>query len=169
MLLENGAGTNYLFNEVKEGTEIILRGPQGVFVLPSELNTDLFLICTGTGIAPFRSMVHHISEKNIPHKNIHLIFGCRKKTDSLYEKELFDLSKKLPNFNFYPTFSREVEVGENQHIGYVHAVYEKIIQQKSITEAKFYLCGWKNMIDDARQKIQTLGFDKKSIHFELYG
>ncbi|MCX8481536.1 MAG: FAD-binding oxidoreductase, partial [Sediminibacterium sp.] len=32
--LEGGAGTNYLFNEVKEGSEIIMRGPQGVFVLP---------------------------------------------------------------------------------------------------------------------------------------
>jgi CDP-4-dehydro-6-deoxyglucose reductase len=35
--------------------------------------------------------------------------------------------------------------------------------------AKFYLCGWKAMIDDARQKITALGYDRKAIHLELYG
>ena len=167
--LEGGAGTNYLFNEVKEGSEIILRGPQGVFVLPEVIEKDIYLICTGTGIAPFRSMVHHIFENNIPHKNVHLIFGCRKLEDALYEKEFFELMKKMPQFYFHPTYSRETNVAENQNTGYVHAIYERLIKESGNTEAKFYLCGWKNMIDDARQKIQAAGFDKKAIHFELYG
>src|SRR5487761_2384471 len=34
VLLEGGLGTRYLFNEVREGSELILRGPQGVFTLP---------------------------------------------------------------------------------------------------------------------------------------
>ena len=33
----------------------------------------------------------------------------------------------------------------------------------------FFLCGWKEMINEARQRIQNMGIDKKSIHFELYG
>src|SRR6478609_10719955 len=60
VLLEGGAGTTYLFNEIREGSELTLRGPQGVFVLPEEIERDIYLICTGTGIAPFRSMIHHI-------------------------------------------------------------------------------------------------------------
>jgi CDP-4-dehydro-6-deoxyglucose reductase len=35
--------------------------------------------------------------------------------------------------------------------------------------ANFYLCGWKNMIDEAKLRIQALGYDRKSIHQELYG
>src|ERR1044072_2686643 len=62
VLLEGGLGTTYLFNEVKEGSELLLRGPLGVFVLPENLDRDLFLICTGTGIAPFRSMARYICE-----------------------------------------------------------------------------------------------------------
>ena len=72
--LEGGAGTTYLFQQVGVGSEIILRGPQGVFVLPEKIDRDLFFICTGTGIAPFRSMAHHIFNHNIPHKEIYLIF-----------------------------------------------------------------------------------------------
>src|ERR1043165_7463461 len=37
VLLEGGAGTTYLFNHVKEGSELTLRGPQGVFVLPQTI------------------------------------------------------------------------------------------------------------------------------------
>ena len=35
--------------------------------------------------------------------------------------------------------------------------------------AKFYLCGWKVMVDEAKQRILQLGYDKKAIHLELYG
>src|SRR5580692_8931058 len=61
VLLEGGAGTHYLFNEVGVGSELTLRGPQGVFTLPAPIDNDLFFICTGTGIAPFRSMSHYLS------------------------------------------------------------------------------------------------------------
>src|SRR6187551_3344043 len=73
VLLDDGAGTHYLFNHVEIGTEVPLRGPQGVFILPEPIDKDLFFICTGTGIAPFRSMVHHIKLHDIVHKNIYLI------------------------------------------------------------------------------------------------
>jgi len=31
------------------------------------------------------------------------------------------------------------------------------------------LCGWKNMIDEAKKRIHELGYERKSIHQELYG
>ncbi len=95
MLLEGGAGTTYLFEQVTVGSELLLRGPQGVFVLPETIDRDVFLICTGTGVAPFRSMVHHINRYNIPHQNIYLLFGCRKLTDCLYGTELKALETDL--------------------------------------------------------------------------
>lgn len=167
VLLEGGAGTTYLFNEIKVGSVLLLRGPQGKFVLPEIIEKELFLICTGTGIAPFRSMVHFISQKNIEHKNIHLIFGCRTLVDGLYINELKALQNKCANFFFHPVYSREVIQTEGMYIGYVHQVYEALTKQKQA--ASFYLCGWKNMIDDAKEKIIALGYDKKDIHFELYG
>src|ERR1700722_8737493 len=42
VLLEGGAGTTYLFNHVKEGSELQMRGPQGVFTLPEEIDRDMF-------------------------------------------------------------------------------------------------------------------------------
>jgi CDP-4-dehydro-6-deoxyglucose reductase len=71
--LENGAGTRYFFEEVVVGTIVRFKGADGGFVLPQHIDTDLILVCTGTGIAPFRAMIHDIFSKKIPHKKIHLI------------------------------------------------------------------------------------------------
>jgi ferredoxin-NADP reductase len=179
VLLEGGAGTTYLFNEIDVGSELILRGPQGVFVLPEPIDRDLFLICTGTGVAPFRSMAHHILNHNIEHKNIYLIFGCRTFGDCLYGKELRDLQKDVSSFAYIPTFSREKASNDQFRTGYVHAIYEEICQNNRLASengnanqpapAYFYLCGWKNMIDEAKQRILSMGYDRKAIHQELYG
>jgi len=164
VLLEDGLGTNYLFKEVSVGSELVYRGPQGVFTLPPLIEKDLYFICTGTGIAPFRSMLHYISEHNVPHQNLYLIFGCRKKVNLLYYEELQALVQDIPNFHYIPTLSREEWEGKT---GYVHAIYEELATGGR--PSAFYLCGWKNMIDDAKQKIISLGYDKKDIHLELYG
>ncbi|HET9057801.1 MAG TPA: FAD-dependent oxidoreductase [Chitinophagaceae bacterium] len=176
VLLEGGAGTTYLFNQVNPGTEVLLRGPQGKFTLPENLDKDLYLICTGTGIAPFRSMATYLKDHPREHKNIYIIFGCRTIEDILYYDELKQLGSNFPGFTYIPTLSRQQWEGRS---GYVHAVYEDILKQRAseLTEktenglapAYFFLCGWKNMIDEARQRIVNLGYDKKDIHLELYG
>ena len=227
VLLEGGAGTNYLFNQVTVGSELTLRGPQGVFTLPEPIEKDLFFICTGTGIAPFRAMSHHILNHSIPHRDIFLIFGCRQFCDCLYRRELTELAEKIPAFHYIPTFSREnpETAGPLVRTGYVHTIYEElcklpvaaagakarsvadaqqvagvmtqslvgamdqqvagemtrsvadataqqvanVVAQESLRPANFFLCGWKNMIDEAKQRILALGYDRKSIHQELYG
>lgn len=181
VLLEGGAGTTYIFNEVNVGHEFTFRGPQGVFTLPEPIDRDLFFICTGTGVAPFRSMAHHIINHNVPHQNIYLIFGCRKFDDGLYGSELKELMGKTTSFKYLPTYSREAPCEDQGYrTGYVHAVYEEICKTNvkevldetagpAVKPAYFYLCGWKNMIDEAKKRIQELGYDRKSIHQELYG
>lgn len=168
VLLEDGAGTRYLFNEVSVGHELLLRGPQGVFTLPEHLDKDMFLICTGTGVAPFRSMVHYIHQHRIPHKHIHLIFGCRTLGDCLYGPELTALAAQEPGFHYHAVFSRETSVHEGAHTGYVHGVYEDLLSVNR-PPANFFLCGWKNMVDEAKQRIIALGYEKQDIHLELYG
>ncbi|MCB0695974.1 MAG: FAD-dependent oxidoreductase [Chitinophagaceae bacterium] len=162
--LEGGAGTEYIFNDVVVGSELVVRGPQGVFVLHDEIPENLFMVCTGTGIAPFRSMIHYIRENNVPHGKLHLVFGTRKQEDLLYFEEMKELEKQMENFHYHPVLSREEWEG---HTGYVHKVYEDLI--KDLPNACFMLCGWKAMVDDAKQKLLALGYDKKNICLELYG
>ncbi len=180
VLLEGGLGTNYLFNHVSVGSELTLRGPQGVFTMPETIDRDLFFICTGTGIAPFRSMAHHILNHGIPHKDIYLLFGCRTFGDALYGPELKELVReRCLIFIIYQTYSREKEVSGDELVRdglCPRHLYEEICQGKKaqaasdeLQKAAFFLCGWKNMIDEAKQRIQALGYERKAIHQELYG
>ena len=159
-----GAGTNYIFDEVRIGTELTFRGAQGVFTLKEPIDKDLFLICTGTGIAPFRSMVHHIKNKKISHRNITLVFGCRTKDTLLYYEEMKELDASVKGFTYIPVLSKESWEG---HTGYVHQVYEELCKDKK--PANFLLCGWRGMIDEAKVKIVDMGYDLKDIHVEIYG
>ena len=164
VLDKKGSGTHYLFDVAGVGTELSFRGPQGVFTLKEPLDKDLFLICTGTGIAPFRSMIQHIKNKNIPHKQITLIFGCRTKETLLYYEEMKKLAESVSGFQYIPTLSREEWEGKT---GYVHPIYETLCADKK--PAGFFLCGWKGMIDEAKKRIMDMGYDKKDIHVEIYG
>ena len=165
VLQQGGLGTGYLFNEITEGSSLTLRGPQGVFTLPEDLNKPVYFICTGTGIAPFRSMLHYIQYHNIPISNIHLVFGTRNKEGLLYHTEMLELEKNIPGFYYHPTLSRDNWDG---HKGYVHPVYESLIGDEK-TEAKFMLCGWRMMIDEAKQRLIAMGYSSKDIELELYG
>lgn len=162
--LPTGLASEYLFNKVEVGSSLTLRGPQGIFVLPETLDRDLFLVCTGTGIAPFRSMLQTIAAEGRPHNNVHLIFGTRTQADLLYYDELKRLEQTMKEFFYHPTLSREQWNGD---MGYVHLVYEKLCAARQ--PATFMLCGWRAMIDEAKQRLLAMGYDKKEIHSELYG
>lgn len=166
--LDDGAGTHYLFNEVKVGSTIKIRGPIGGFTLPGQLNKEICFICTGTGIAPFRSMLHHIHQHQIPHKHLHLVFGTRFLDGILYKSEMEKLQKELPAFDYHITLSREKEPNWTGYQGYVHPVYEKLFADKR--DAIFYICGWRNMIDEAIERLSAMGYEKrKNIIYESYG
>jgi ferredoxin-NADP reductase len=181
VLMEGGTGTQYIFHELQVGSELSFRGPLGVFTLPEPIDRDLFLICTGTGVAPFRSMVHHIINHQLPHENIYLVFGCRHFGDNLYGEELKELMKRDSKFQYIPTYSREQPGSDGSYCtGYVHTIYEKIARNNTkkhedetagatLRPAYFYLCGWKDMIEEAKRRIQALGYERKAIHQELYG
>jgi len=172
--LEGGRASKYFFEDIELGQEFRFKGPDGVFTLPPKIENQLVFICTGTGIAPFRSMIYDLMNQADVFPAIHLIFGTRTKEGILYREELERLSRVHPNFTYNVALSREKEINPNAFgfdvcQGYVHQVYEKMYSNtdKDIT---FYLCGWSNMVDQAKMNlIENMGFDPKQVVLELYG
>ncbi|MBK7409604.1 MAG: FAD-dependent oxidoreductase [Saprospirales bacterium] len=165
--LDGGLATRYFFEEVKVGTALRFKGPDGTFTLPQDLDSKLVLVCTGTGVAPFRSMLWDIHNRKLPFKSIHLIFGTRHQDGILYRDEFEAFQKEWPNFKYDIALSRES--GWEGYKGYVHQIYQEQYT-KPEPDLHFYLCGWSNMIDDAvANLIVGKGFDKSQIHYELYG
>jgi CDP-4-dehydro-6-deoxyglucose reductase len=161
----NGVATNYLFNEVNIGSKLKVSEARGNFVLKTPIKNDVCFICTGVGLAPLRSIYLEILKKNFPHKNIHLIFGTRFMKDMIYLDEMEELSKR-EDFNYYPVLSREPSSDWTGRRGYVHHTYKEIFNGRN--DAEFYICGWRDMVSQARINLLEMGFDRKQIHFERY-
>lgn len=172
--LDGGRGTDYLFNEVEPGSELKFKGPAGMFTLPdSALEKDLVFVCTGTGVAPFRSMLRDIHGRGRAHRGLHLIFGCRKREDILYRAEFELLQRELPGFRYSVSLSRESDPDPADFpfevvSGYVHQLYEKHYGQPA-ADRQFYLCGWSDMIDEARERLTKIGYGEQQVRYELYG
>ncbi|MCC6461533.1 MAG: FAD-dependent oxidoreductase [Saprospiraceae bacterium] len=163
----NGLGSQYLFEEVQPGSSLRWKGPEGAFFLPDTLEKDLVLVCTGTGVAPFRSMIRDLLGSGKAHRRVHLIFGTRREADILYRQEFEDLAKSWPGFRYDVVLSQEA--GWPGYRGHVHQVYLAEYAEKR-DDVAFYLCGWSNMIDEAVANLLVqLGYDRSQIHYELYG
>lgn len=165
--LEEGLGSGFLWGEAEIGTEIKFKEPAGTFVLPQDMNQDLVMICTGTGVAPFRSMLHDIFNNDIPHRKLHLIFGTRYSDGILYQNEFENLAAKYPEFSYDIALSREKN--DSFYHGYVHDIYVNQYQE-DVENKKFMLCGWTGMIDEAvAHLINEMKVDKTQVIYELYG
>ena len=166
VLNETGRLTPFLFNEIKIGSKIQASSALGKFLLPERIEKELCLICTGVGVAPLRSMYLYIMNNKIPHKKINLIFGTRKIVDMCYAGELYQLEKRFPSFHFYPVLSGEKAPEWKGIKGYVHQVYKELYA--NVRPAYFYICGWKNMIFEARDNLLAMGYPRDDIKFELF-
>ena len=165
--MPGGLATKYLFEDVSIGDIIKFKGPEGSFVLPPDLDHDLVLICTGTGVAPFRAMIQDLLIFRGTSHRVHLIFGTRFEKDILYREEFERLASEYPGFSFSVALSRE-NVGPHLH-GYVHKIYEQYMDKYS-PNTHFYLCGWTQMVDEAvANLILHHKVDKNKIHYEIYG
>jgi CDP-4-dehydro-6-deoxyglucose reductase len=170
---EGGAGTEWLWKQ-DIGVEIPFTGPSGIMVMDDNKMKNHIFICTGTGIGPFRSMILDIFHKNIPTGDLIMVFGTRDMQSVLYLNDMLYLEEKLPQMKYLPILSRESINGQQ---GYVHKVYTEVVNDyfKQMEEDKyndldcmFYICGWKDMVKEARANLIAMGFDKKQIKQEIY-
>ena len=172
--LDGGSATSYLFDEARVGTPIRFKGPDGVFTLPATVDKDLVFVCTGTGVAPFRSMIWDLYRQGKTDLSIHLIFGTRYADGILYREEFEHLLQEMPNFRYSVALSREQAIDPDEFAfpvvsGYVHQVYQEAYGDVR-DDIAFYLCGWSQMIDEATETLtEQMGYDQRQVIFELYG
>jgi ferredoxin-NADP reductase len=163
--VQDGFMSNFLC-DMKEGAEIACQGPFGDFILRPPLRDTIF-IATGTGIAPFRSMLQWLLADASRHqeRQFWLVFGNRTEKDIYYHEEFLELAGGHANFHYLPTLSRG---GPNWGglRGYVQEHVSGIVQGR--TDVHAYICGLEKMITANRELLKGLGCDRRSILYEKY-
>jgi CDP-4-dehydro-6-deoxyglucose reductase len=148
--------------DMKPGEAVDMKPPLGMFVLRRPPRESLF-IATGTGIAPFRSMLlANLSEAS---PALTLLFGVRYESHLMYRSEFESMAQRYTQFRFWPTLSRP-EPAWTGRTGHVQAHLVKALGERR--EVDVYLCGLKAMVDDVRAILKGMGFDRKQIFYEKY-
>ncbi|MDZ4785217.1 MAG: ferredoxin--NADP reductase [bacterium] len=158
---------------VKENDRVFMAPKmKGTFTLEHvPEKTNLIMISTGTGIAPYLSMLRTPGILD-NYNRISLIQGVRYQTDLAYKDELKTISNKYGLT--YETIVSRPESNWNGQKGYVQDLIKKEVVKADPSQDHVLLCGNPAMIKDVSDLLETLGFkehSKKSpgnIHIEKY-
>ncbi len=161
-LVPDGHFSPFLFS-MNPGDEVDFRGPYGAFILRRPVSDSIFA-ATGTGIAPFRSILHAKLREHAG-RRFTLIFGVRHEAGLMYNGEFAAMAREHPNFDYRPTLTRPPETWRGL-TGRVHAhVVEALGGRRDMD---VYICGLREMVDELRAKLKEIGLDRKRLIYEKY-
>ena len=138
--------------KLRAGDLVEVHGPFGNFGMETEAarTGKCVFIASGTGIAPFRSMV-----RTYPEIDYTLIHGVR------YANEAYDRSEYAAD-RYVLCTSRDAQgTYQGRLTGY-------LINCTFDPTTHFYLCGNSDMIFDALEILKAKGFEREQIHCEVY-
>lgn len=161
-LVDGGRFSPFLFS-LAPGEEIDFKGPYGAFILRHPVSDSIF-VATGTGIAPFRSILHAKLREHAD-RRFTLIFGVRHEYSLLYNDELPALAHEYSNFDYHPTLTRAPAHWKGR-TGRVQQHTLEILGERR--DMDVYVCGLREMVDDLRAKLKEAGLDRKRIVYEKY-
>ena len=161
--------------------------PLGTFTLERvPRGKDLVLVATGTGIAPYVSMVRAYSRGGALHepgrwRRCVLVHGARRASDLAYAEELVERARADPSLCYVPIVSREPESSDWSGLrGRVQSVLEgescRAISGTPLDPETCHvlLCGNPDMIRSVREMLAARGFSLATarrpgnLHFERY-
>lgn len=130
------------------GAELIVELPFGEIKLDTALESPAILMATGTGFAPFKSMIEEqIRRRTL--RPLHLFWGARSEAD-LYLMTLVMRWRKYPWFRFTPVLSSTAESWSGT-TGYVQEAVMKTYPDLSNSEV--FACGSASMIETSRESL----------------
>lgn len=166
--VEGGKASRYLWG-LKSGDTIAGSGPYGRFCLRDESIKRYILVATGTGVAPYRTMLPELRLRMAASDlKVHVLMGCREPSELLYGEEFVTFAAAHPAFAYTACFSRKLPDQPRpwEHRGYVQRMFAQL--NVNPEEDVVYLCGNPNMVDEAVAELQTRAFSPYKIRREKY-
>jgi ferredoxin-NADP reductase len=174
-----GIGSKFL-QDLSFGDTINFLGPLGRFILTPETavhNKPIVFIATGSGIAPFKSMLHELlqirqvrvkqseqAKQMFEPRQITMHWGMRYAEDLFWLEEMQDFMQNFTNFHFNPILSRPTEDWSLSR-GRVTSVLEVITLDLT---ADYYLCGSHEMIVAVKDILIRKSIAPEQIHHESF-
>jgi ferredoxin--NADP+ reductase len=155
------------------GQRMRIIGPKGKFLLePQDRRTHLF-VSTGTGIAPFISMIRETMADGQPRKTV-VLHGCSYVEELGYRDQLaaWQRDQTYP-LTYVPTISRPDHprnAGWDGRAGRAEAVVRSVCRDLHLRPDRtvVYICGNPDMILNVESELMDAGFPEFHVKKELY-
>jgi ferredoxin--NADP+ reductase len=180
-LITSGQLTPRLF-ALKYGSRLFL-GPKasGLFTLDRVApGKAVILIATGTGLAPYISMLRTLLVHDAQRRYV-VLHGARYSWDLGYRGELESLARLRPNFTYLPSITRpEEDPHFHGHIGRIQTLLDHGLIEKASglaldpAQVDVFLCGNPEMVKTVKAMLRVKGFKPDhgkeigTIHVEEY-
>lgn len=163
---KKGVCSNFLC-DVQPGDEVSVAGPVGkTMLLPKDPTTDVIMIATGTGIAPFRGFMHRLFMENTLANHMYggsawLVLGVPVSGGLLYKEE-FDCMMRNASpgqLKIDYAISREMTNtidGGKLYVQHVIAQNGKELFDRLDNGANVYFCGLKGMMPPILETLEMV-------------
>jgi ferredoxin/flavodoxin---NADP+ reductase len=171
-LVEGGLFTPLLWR-LEPGHKMSMKPPKGKFMLQPEDDRTHVFISSGTGIAPFISMMETLRRQDSPRPAI-VLHGVSYVSDLGY-RDLLERWQQTGEYpvTYLPTVSRgsaSENAGWSGRVGRVESSVDAVYDELGLTPANAiaYVCGNPDMINAVDATLLQRGFPEEQIRKELY-
>ncbi|MEX1192139.1 MAG: FAD-binding oxidoreductase [Brumimicrobium sp.] len=168
--VQDGRYSNWLFNEVKEGTLMKVRGPRGNFTMNSAPEKSLVFVAGGTGFAPIKALIEQQVLLDNQRK-MELYWGLARPEDIYGLDEMISWREKAPNL----TCTIAIDKGEvssiEQGINIITEPLSKVIskRQENFLDTDAYVAGPPVMMPSILQTLMDKGVESDNINVDSFG
>ncbi len=185
--VKNGLVSNFIYNKIKEESEVEVMSPEGRFY--TKTNEDnrktYYLFAAGSGITPVISIIKTLLEAE-PQSTLFLLYGNRNEDQIIFNEELGQLTKRYAD-QFY--VEHTLSQPKQEKAGGLGSWFKKPrmswpgwkgrIDTSKVKEfllkyparnkdVEYFICGPNPLMESVKDHLNNEGVDKKNIHFEVF-
>ena len=171
-----GVASTYVFSR-KPGDKVMISGPYGEFLLPTDDpdTQEYIFVGGGAGMAPLRSHIMHLFKTLKTKKPVRFFYGARALVEAFYLEDFAEIEKEFPNFHFTLALDRPDPAADAAGVkytpGFVHQVmYDTYLKGHEAPEdIKYFMCGPPMMVKCVNELLDSLGVAPENVLYDNFG
>ena len=185
--VEGGKVSNYMLDNIVEGSDLKVNKPEGKFQLVpnADARKDYYFFAAGSGVTPIIAMIKSLLIEE-PMSSAYLLYGNRTEEDIIFKAKLDKLGteyrdqiyveytltkpKKEKKGGIAGIFSKGTMSWRGLKGRIDGDMIKKFLQDYPSKSGKneFFICGPGNFISYTEQILQVEGYENKQIHKEFF-
>lgn len=166
-MIRKESGYKMTLDNLKNGTEVDIDGPNGVFVFDDEKKSiPSVYLAGGIGVTPARSIMKYIADSKLD-TTFTLIHSSSTSGNIVFKDELDILSMEFPNLKVYETVSEPDEVWKGLK-GRINSEMIAKVTGKDLAKNLWWISGPPPMVAAMEEKLEKLNVNPKNILFERF-